>query len=79
MKNWQVILPAVVIIALIILGFWQLVKNQVLQTKPEPSPFATPVSGFEQAEEPSPSPAPAGFNQPETGITPQTLPATGVR
>ena len=79
MKNWQVVIPAIIIITLVILGFWQLVKNQVFQPKPEPTPQASPVNGFPSSEESSPFPTPAGFNQPETGITPQSLPATGGR
>lgn len=69
-----------IVILVVAAGIWSLYRtyqNQVQRADQRlASPAPSPIEKFPDADT-SPFPAPAGFTQPATGITPQTLPATG--
>lgn len=70
-----------IVILLVAAGIWSLYRtyqSRIQQPTDQQfsSPAPTPIEKFPDADT-SPSPAPAGTTLPATGITPQTLPATG--
>lgn len=76
-RNFWIGVVVILIVATGIWGLYQSYQDRVRVTDRQfSSPAPTPIEKFPDADT-SPSPTSAGTTLPATGVTPQTLPATG--